>query len=114
MLSGMYSACSGRSLLENSGSSNSVSNVIGITPSVKIGRKLTALEKARREDPDRMTAPVSRQIAVSALPTSSASSRVVASSRPFTLLTMPYSSTKDLGKRIKLKVGVSEGWRVRK
>jgi hypothetical protein len=102
-------------LLENSGRNDGVSNVIGITPSVKIGSsKLTALEKARREDPDRMTAPVSRQMAVSALPASSASSRVVTSSRPFTLLTMPYSSTKDLGKRIKLKVGVSEGWRVRK
>ena len=68
---------------------------------------LTALWNGRLEDPDLMTAPVSRQIAVSELPTSSDSSRVVFSSRPFTLLTIPYNSTNDFGRRIRLNVGVS-------
>lgn len=70
-------------------------------------QQLTDLEYDRRDEPDRITAPVNKQIAVSELPTSSESSINVASSRPLTLFTMLYSSTKDLGKRIKLKVGIS-------
>ena len=50
---------------------------------------LTALEKDRLEEPDRITAPVKRQIAVSAFELSSSSSEFAASSRPLTLLTMP-------------------------
>lgn len=51
-------------------------------------QKLTDLVKERRDDPDRITAPDNRQIAVSALPISSASSIRVLSSRPLTLFTM--------------------------
>lgn len=49
---------------------------------------LTERLYVRRGDPDLITEPVRRQIAVSALPTSSLSS-IDVPSRPFTLLTRP-------------------------
>mmetsp|Transcript_5740 Transcript_5740/g.15555 ORF Transcript_5740/g.15555 Transcript_5740/m.15555 type:complete len:221 (-) Transcript_5740:165-827(-) len=64
----------------------------------------------RLTEPDRITAPVRRQIAVSALLASSFSSNDVDSSLPLTLFTTPYSSTNDLGRRMRLKVGTSLRW----
>jgi hypothetical protein len=69
---------------------------------------LTVRVYARRAEPDRITAPVNRQMAVSELLLSSVSSVPPGSSRPRTRLTIPYSSTKDFGSRIKHFVGTTE------
>lgn len=82
-----------------------------LTPGRKQARKqankLTDLAKERRDAPDLSTAPETKQIAVSALTVSSVSSMSVASSRPFTLLTILYSSTNEVGSRARLNVGIS-------
>jgi hypothetical protein len=63
----------------------------------------------RRIVPDRMTVPVSRQMAVSAPPSSSMSSDRL--SRPFTRFTMLYNSTNELGSFIK-QFGGLPGWKL--